>query len=203
MIMPAKAGSMNNEELDSLIREIGGEIEGPMGFWQFTAFGMQLYCITDESHDRLRIMTPIADVNTIEHELITACMEANFDRALDARYCINDGTLWAHTSIRSVCSTRINSAPPVARSLSCPETSAQLFPAESSASVVELVLPLHPSHFDHLVIGGVAAQTCIHSHRSRTVVPENNRLRRLDIVPQEVTRQKQPLLACFTRDNLP
>ena len=39
-------------------------------------------------------MTPITERDQLSSELIYACMEANYDRALDARYCINDETLW-------------------------------------------------------------------------------------------------------------
>jgi hypothetical protein len=85
---------MCNASLDTIIREMGTKIEGQLGFWQFVAFGIPLICITDESHDRMRLMTPIADVGNVDDELIRACMEANYDRALDARYCINDDTVW-------------------------------------------------------------------------------------------------------------
>ena len=94
MIMSADSGSMNNRRLDAIIREIGTEVDGQLGFWQFEVHGRRLVCITDESHDRVRIMTPITERDQLSSELIYACMEANYDRALDARYCINDETLW-------------------------------------------------------------------------------------------------------------
>ena len=94
MIMPAKSGLMDNEALDALIHEIGTSVEGQLGFWQFHSQGTQLYCITDEAHDRMRLMTPIVETEGLREKTILACMEANYDRALDARYCINDGTLW-------------------------------------------------------------------------------------------------------------
>jgi hypothetical protein len=53
-----------------------------------------MYCIADEHHDRMRIITPVASVAELSNEVVSRCMEANFDRALDARYCIHDGTLW-------------------------------------------------------------------------------------------------------------
>lgn len=94
MIMSADGGAMNNRRLDMIIRDIGENVDGQLGFWQFDAFGRRLVCITDESHDRLRIMTPITERDQLSSELIYTCMEANYDRALDARYCINDDTLW-------------------------------------------------------------------------------------------------------------
>ncbi len=94
MIMSTQAGGMNNHKLEALIAEIGTDVEGQPGFWQFTSSGRRLYCITDETHDRMRIMAPIVDTSTVEEEKLMMCLEANFDRALDARYCTNAGTLW-------------------------------------------------------------------------------------------------------------
>lgn len=85
---------MTNEHLDSLIREISDDVAGKLGFWEFSVCDRRLCCITDESHDRMRIMTPIADLDEISEQQLKTCMQANFDRALDARYCIHDTTLW-------------------------------------------------------------------------------------------------------------
>lgn len=40
-------------------------------------------------------MTPIEAVAEINSEQLYACMAANFDRALDARYCIDEDYLWS------------------------------------------------------------------------------------------------------------
>jgi len=94
MIMASDAGGMSNRGLDALIKQIGTDIKGQLGFWEFTAHGWRLCCITDESHNRMRLMTSIADKGQLTPELLTACMQANFDRALDARYCLSGDTLW-------------------------------------------------------------------------------------------------------------
>lgn len=94
MIMSNERRHMTNEHLDTLIREIGDAVDGNLGFWEFTVQGRRLCCITDESHDRMRVMTPIAEVKDITEEQLKRCMEANFDRALDARYCIHESTIW-------------------------------------------------------------------------------------------------------------
>lgn len=94
MIMSTDERGMNNRHLDSLIREIGSDVKGELGFWEFTVSGRRIYCITDESHDRMRLMTPIAEMKEISDEQLMACMSANYNRALDARYCMNEGTLW-------------------------------------------------------------------------------------------------------------
>ena len=53
-----------------------------------------MFCVTDELHDRMRVMAPILPVADLENGMLEMCMEANFDRALDARYCTSDGTVW-------------------------------------------------------------------------------------------------------------
>ena len=95
MIMANDPGGMNNRGLDVLINEIGSDILGQLGFWEFTAHGRRLYCITDESHNRMRVMVSIVDSGQLTPDMLQTCMEANFDRALDARYCLNEDTLWA------------------------------------------------------------------------------------------------------------
>ena len=85
---------MNNERLGVLIAQIGSNIDGQTGFWQFDFGEVRLICITDETHDRMRVMTPIASVEELSSEHMLASMTANFDRALDARYCVNNDTLW-------------------------------------------------------------------------------------------------------------
>ena len=88
------APNMNNERLGKLIETIGSDVEGQTGFWQFNFGKVRLICITDEAHDRMRVMTPIASIDELSSEHFLACMNANLDRALDARYCVNNDTLW-------------------------------------------------------------------------------------------------------------
>jgi len=85
---------MNNTGLDRLIRKIGANVSGEPGYWQFDAHDCDMLCITDEVHDRMRVMTPVATMSELSPEQVVACLEANFDRALDARYCLREGVLW-------------------------------------------------------------------------------------------------------------
>ena len=87
---------MDNEQLGKLIRETTAAIdEDQPGFWKFEFSGSLVLVITDESHNRMRIMTPVFDVDTIPTDTFRVLLSANFDRALDARYCINDNVLWS------------------------------------------------------------------------------------------------------------
>jgi len=56
---------------------------------------VRLLVITDVESDRMRVMTPIRPYQEISSEEMTRMMQANFDSALDARYAIAQGMLWA------------------------------------------------------------------------------------------------------------
>lgn len=93
-----EAGAMNNLGLDRLVRGIEGiegEIEGQPGFWRFDYQGYQIYIITDERADRMRIMAPVAAAEELEKPALYRALQANFDTALDARYAIAQGALWS------------------------------------------------------------------------------------------------------------
>jgi len=93
MIAPA---GMDNLQLRTLIRETSTEIlEDQLGFWKFEVHDSLVFVLTDETHNRMRIMTPVAELDALPTEQIKVVLSANFDRALDARYCANDGVLWS------------------------------------------------------------------------------------------------------------
>ena len=86
--------SMNDERLGALIARLGSEVEGQPGFWRFNFGNARMVCITDETHDRMRVMAPIAALEEVKPEEILTCMKANFDKTIDTRYCINNETMW-------------------------------------------------------------------------------------------------------------
>lgn len=57
-----------------------------------------LFVMTDERADRMRVMVPIRpfDPQRVEDlQLGLIALHANYDRALDARYAVNEGVLWS------------------------------------------------------------------------------------------------------------
>ena len=56
---------------------------------------VRLLVITDVESDRMRVMTPIRPYQEVSAAEMTRMMQANFDSALDARYAIAQGMLWA------------------------------------------------------------------------------------------------------------
>jgi len=87
---------MDNHRLQSLIQGAATEIlEDQLGFWKFEFADRLIFVFTDESHNRMRIMSPIVEAATIPEEEWPVLMAANFDRALDARYCVSNEMLWS------------------------------------------------------------------------------------------------------------
>lgn len=85
---------MNNTRLEQIIQSIGEDVQGELGYWQFLLGDIRLLCVTDEAHDRMRVMAPIAPIEEVPASTLLKCMSANFDRALDARYCVSNDMLW-------------------------------------------------------------------------------------------------------------
>ena len=87
---------MNNHRLDTIIREHAGKLhEDKLGYWKFEYREHVLMVITDETHNRMRIITPVAEVDDLNDEIWLLCMSANFDHALDARYAVSGDLLWS------------------------------------------------------------------------------------------------------------
>ena len=89
-------GAMDNHQLDTLLKEQADQVhQATPGHWQFDYFGRVLIVLTDESMNRMRIITPVVEVGELDAEAVVKCLSANFDRALDARYAINGEFLWS------------------------------------------------------------------------------------------------------------
>ena len=66
---------------------------GP-GF-QLTIAGVPMLVVTDPAADRMRAMVPLRPAEGLTAEELMRMMQANFDTALDARYAVARGQLWA------------------------------------------------------------------------------------------------------------
>ena len=86
---------MTNDRLGELIEELGDNVQGQLGYWQFNIKGRDLLVITDDRHNRMRIMTPVIAEEKLDADELSRLLHANYDRALDAKYALSDGTLWS------------------------------------------------------------------------------------------------------------
>lgn len=85
-----------NDSLELLVKEHMTEVKGEPGRWVGSYSGLPVMVMTDPSHDRMRVMTPIMEVgDKPDAAELQRCMEANFASALDGRYALYKGVLWA------------------------------------------------------------------------------------------------------------
>ncbi len=89
------AQKMDNQTLGEIIEAIGDSIEGDDGLWQFQLHGRLMVVITDENHNRMRIISPIVEVDELEESLLKNALIANFHTALDVKYAISEEILWS------------------------------------------------------------------------------------------------------------
>ena len=62
---------------------------------EITVSDIPVLIVADAAADRMRAMTPIRSIESVPPEELLRMMQANFDTALDARYAVADGRLWA------------------------------------------------------------------------------------------------------------
>jgi len=77
---------MNNHSLGQTIKQVATTLhEDNLGFWKFDYAAVTIFVITDESHNRMRIMSPVADANALDKDALHTLMSANlqFLNALD------------------------------------------------------------------------------------------------------------------------
>ena len=87
--------ALDNRQLASLLAKLVGDLEGRAGQWKIRYHEIPMIVLTSEKHNRMRIMAIVSESSTIEPALMQKLMEANFDKALDARYALFQGKLWS------------------------------------------------------------------------------------------------------------
>ncbi|MFK8163410.1 MAG: hypothetical protein AB8H12_13215 [Lewinella sp.] len=88
------AQEMDNTRLDSIFHAVLDTVTGAPGRWELTLAETKMLCITDETHDRMRIITPVQLLEKATSQEVLSCLEANFHTALDVKYAIADGMIW-------------------------------------------------------------------------------------------------------------
>ena len=77
--------------LDSYLQDL----EGQPGFWRGMRGETPVFVFSDDQHDRMRIMAPVGVVEELDPDLLHILLQANYDRALDARYAMRGKELWS------------------------------------------------------------------------------------------------------------
>ena len=86
---------MSNVKMWRILKEDVGELKGEMGSWKFMYRERPVMIITDPGANRMRIMSPVIEEIQIKDEQYKLMLEANFDRALDAKYSIYNNVVWS------------------------------------------------------------------------------------------------------------
>jgi len=84
---------MDNERLEKIFKVLADDIQGEPGRWQFTVDSITFMCLTDEYHNRMRIISPAADLAAVTSKQMKECLEANFHTALDIKYAIAEDVM--------------------------------------------------------------------------------------------------------------
>jgi len=83
------------QAVHDVLTEIGDEVVGSDGAWEFQIGEVHVACLTDARFDRMRLIAPVVETDELTDAHREACLEANFHTALDARYATSEGVLYA------------------------------------------------------------------------------------------------------------
>ncbi|GAA4279048.1 hypothetical protein JJQ60_07160 [Aquimarina mytili] len=86
---------MNNNALREIIHTKSDTLGGVSGNWKFIYKQIPMLCVTDETNNRMRIISPITESDNLDKDLLLDAMTANFHSALDVKYAISNGILWS------------------------------------------------------------------------------------------------------------
>lgn len=81
--------------MGKLLESYVTDLEGQPGFWRGARNEVPVFVFSDDEHDRMRIMAPIGVVEELDPDLLHVLLQANYDRALDARYAMRGNELWS------------------------------------------------------------------------------------------------------------
>jgi hypothetical protein len=86
---------MTSAAIGKLLDAYLSGLEGQDGFWRGMREEVQVFVLSDETHDRMRIMAPIGELQDLEPRVLQVLLEANYDRALDAKYAMRGREVWS------------------------------------------------------------------------------------------------------------
>lgn len=90
----AAAATRAGRRLERDLRAVAREVARGPGHWTVRHRNVPLLVYAHEGHDRMRVVTPVVRVAELAPEDLLTLLEANYSRALDARYAIGEGLVW-------------------------------------------------------------------------------------------------------------
>ncbi|MGB3409244.1 MAG: hypothetical protein WBA67_17310 [Jannaschia sp.] len=94
--VPSEARApMTLDRMARVLAALDPAMERSGAAFRLTVEDVPLLIITDPVADRMRAMVPIRSATGLTEADLTRMMQANFDSALDARYAVAEGRVWA------------------------------------------------------------------------------------------------------------
>ncbi len=92
---PPTTGRMTLDRMMQILRALDpeAEVQGPLA--RLTIAETVVLVVSDPRADRMRVMVPVRPADGLGAEELERMMQANFDTALDARYAVAKGVVWA------------------------------------------------------------------------------------------------------------
>ncbi len=87
--------TMNIANLEQILREETADFTGRLGVWQMIYDGVPVACMADDRFDRMRLISPIGELESLTPFHLMRALEANFHSSLDGRYAISEGVMYA------------------------------------------------------------------------------------------------------------
>lgn len=81
--------------LEAFVRSVAPDFKGQTGHWTLRRDDVEIAVVADAPHDRMRVLAPVGDTSKLAAADLVTLLDANFDRALDAKYATRQGVVWA------------------------------------------------------------------------------------------------------------
>lgn len=90
-----EARALTQPELEQALYRLADKANGKGGFMEFYIGEVQFFMVVDADANRMRIISPVADYQDLSEDQHEILLESNFHDALDARYALSNGVIYA------------------------------------------------------------------------------------------------------------
>jgi hypothetical protein len=91
----ATPDGMSQELLAKHIEDIAGSAAVSPNVVEFQYDDIKIACVSDATHDRMRLISPVANLDSLQPAHLEILLVANFHTTLDARYALSEGVIYA------------------------------------------------------------------------------------------------------------
>ena len=69
-----RSQKMDNKKLEKILTLVSDSVQGQKGYWQFKYFDRYFLLITDETNNRMRIVSPIVEEEKLDVGYLKKCL---------------------------------------------------------------------------------------------------------------------------------